>query len=131
MRVAGRFGWHDAVKADVDAAEQRAKGQALGGSEVGAVAVLADDPGVQGVAAPADHGDGSAVSRGHGRGDGHPERGEPQRRAVLPGDGRRVAVEMVLEEVPAARGDKAVAAVQQPLFERPTGHGLSGALVAP
>ncbi|MCZ1008827.1 hypothetical protein O1L68_20890 [Streptomyces lydicus] len=53
---------------------------------------------MQGVAAAVEDGDGPAVLVRDGRGDRQAERGEPAGGAVLAGEGRAVAVEVVFEE---------------------------------
>jgi hypothetical protein len=79
----------------------------------------------------ADHGDGVALPARDGRRDRHAEFLEAQRGAVLADDGAAVAVEVVLEEVGAARGREPVAAVEQALGDRFAGEDLTRAPVVP
>ena len=113
-------GPHDLLQTGVYESQERPERAALGRRELGAAAVAALDPGVQGVAGAADDGDGAAVGGGQGRGDGDAECGQAFGGAVLAGDGGRVGglgVEVVLEEVAAARGGEPVAAVEQALVD--------------
>lgn len=125
MRLVG----HDLLQRGVDEPEQGAELPGLATAQCGAAQVQAFDPGVQGVAAAVENGDGPAVLVRDGRGHRQAERGEPAGGAVLAGEGRAVAVEMVFEEVAAAGGGEEVAVVEQALGDgfarqRRTGAGV-------
>lgn len=117
----------------MDHAEQRAQPPALAGAELAAVAVAAVDPGVQGVGVAADDGDRTSVAARQGRGHRDAEVREALGRPVLTGDRGGVGglgVEVVLQEVVAARGGEPVAAVQQPLVDGVAGQRGPGGVLA-
>jgi hypothetical protein len=133
VRAAGRRGLHHLGQTGVDVAEQGAEAARVGGAELGAVAVPALDPGVQGVAVVVDDGDGAAGGVGDRRGDGQAEVVQALGGPVLAGDGVPVGgegVHVLLEEVRAAGGGEAVAAVEEALGDRDAGEWFAGVRVA-
>ncbi|CAM5515693.1 hypothetical protein SBADM41S_04302 [Streptomyces badius] len=129
---------HHLFQAGVHGAEERAEPARLGEGQLGAGPVEAVDPGVQGVAAFADHGDGLAPGVRQGRDDGDAERLEALGGTVLAHDRGAFAagvvqvllVEMMLEEVGTARGGDAVSVVQQALGDRLAGERLAHARIS-
>lgn len=113
--------------------QQRPQSAALFGGELGAVAMAALDPGVEGVGVPADDRDRAPVVGREGRGDRDAEGGQALGGAVLAGDrlgGGRLGVEVVLQEVTAAGRAEPVAAVEKALVDGIAGEGGSGGVLA-
>ncbi len=121
---------HHLFQGGVHQAEQRAEPAGPVAGERGAAEVSAFDPGVQGVAAAVQHGDGPAVRVGDRWRDRQAEGAEPAGGPVLAGEGAEVSVEVVLEEVAPVGGGEEVAVVEQALGDGFARQRLLGAGVA-
>lgn len=123
---------HDLFEPGVYGAEQRSEPPRLSGRQLGAVAVEAVHPVVQGIALPLDDGDGVTVRVRQGRRYRHTERVQLLGRPVLSHDRvvitagvvEMVLVEVVLEEVRAPGGGHAVTVVEQALGQGFAGEGF-------
>ncbi|SES28534.1 hypothetical protein SAMN04487983_104039 [Streptomyces sp. yr375] len=126
-------GSHHVFQAGVHDPQQCSQAAALAGGELGAVAVAAVDPRVEGVGVAADDGDRASVAAGERGRDRDAQVGEALGGPVLAGDGGGVGgvrVEVVLEEVAPSGGAQPVTAVQQPLVDGLAGERGAGGVPA-